>query len=77
LFGLNEHLGSIPSYKMLRGNTSGSVLNSTRVLNKFVVKRAVTYKGDGSRDLGVFDVHYIRRRKSRFGRAVYGPIRKR
>ena len=62
---------------MIRGNTSGSTLNAVRVLSRFSVKRAVTYKGEAVRDLGVFDVQYMRRRRARFGRAIYGSIRKR
>lgn len=77
MFSVGGGVGSVPAYKILRGNTSGSVLNSVRVLDKFVVKRAVTYKNEGARDLGVFDVYYGRRRRSRFGRTVYGSIRKR
>jgi hypothetical protein len=46
---------------VLRGNTLGSTFNSVRVLQRFPVKRAVAY-GVGNRDLGVFDVNYIRRR---------------
>lgn len=77
LFGLKNNLGLVLPYKFLRGNTSGTIINSTRVLSTFTVKHPTNYKNEFFRDLGAFDVRYRRRRRARFGRTLFGSVRKR
>ena len=64
-------------YKFLRGNTSGSTINSTRVVSNFVIKHPLNYKNEFFRDLGAVDVRYRRRRRARFARTLFGSVRKR
>lgn len=61
------------------GITSGSSSShtATRVLSSIALKRPNTRRNEFSRDIGVFDVYYRRRRRTRFARMLLGSVRKR
>lgn len=43
-FNVSNGLGMVRDYKVLRGTSSGMGIESTRVLQKFVVRRPNNYK---------------------------------
>lgn len=76
IFNIQNDLGLVRDYKILRGTTSLMGINSSRVAQRFIIKRPANYKTSSWLDLSIFSVRFARRRSS-FNRALYGSARPR
>lgn len=69
-------MGLVEDYKLLRGTTVNSTINSVRVYQDFKVRRPLNYKTASWVETGPVSVRFARR-VVEFRRRVYGPLRNR
>lgn len=76
IFSISDNLGLVEDYKLLRGTTVSSTINSVRVYQDFKVRRPLNYKTASWVETGALPVRFARRALA-FRRRVYGPVRNR